>query len=97
MADIKDKAGAMPAIGIGMDIANAIGGWFGGNKRQEQQYKYQSHTVNSTSRRNFHHVAEFRVARELRCSSSVKQTLIDNTCNQLFSFRLNVTDSSSIS
>ena len=31
----------MPAIGIGMDIANAVGGWFGGNARQEQQYKYQ--------------------------------------------------------
>ena len=39
--DIKGIAGAMPAIGIGMDIANAGLGWFGGNKRQEQQYKYQ--------------------------------------------------------
>ena len=38
--DKKDIAGAMPAIGIGMDIANAVGGWFGGNKRQEQQYEY---------------------------------------------------------
>lgn len=37
----KGIAGAMPAIGIGMDIANAVGGWFGGNKRQEQQYQYQ--------------------------------------------------------
>ena len=42
MADkIKGLAGAMPAIGIGMDIANAVGGWFGGNKRQKQQYNYQ--------------------------------------------------------
>lgn len=42
MADeSKGIAAAMPAIGIGLDIANAIGGWFGGNKRQEQQYKYQ--------------------------------------------------------
>ena len=37
----KGLAGAMPAIGIGMDIANAVGGWFGGNQRQKQQYKYQ--------------------------------------------------------
>ena len=37
----KGLAGAMPAIGIGLDIANTVGGWFGGNKRQEQQYKYQ--------------------------------------------------------
>ena len=38
---IKGLAGAMPAIGIGMDIANAVGGWFGGNKRQKEQYNYQ--------------------------------------------------------
>ena len=37
----KGIAGAMPAIGIGMDIANAVGGWFGGNERQKQQYNYQ--------------------------------------------------------
>ena len=37
----KGLAGALPAIGIGMDIANAVGGWFGGNERQKQQYKYQ--------------------------------------------------------
>ena len=37
----KGLAGAMPAIGIGMDIANSAMGWFGGNKRQEQQYNYQ--------------------------------------------------------
>ena len=37
----KGIAGAMPAIGIGMDIANAVGGWFGGNERAEQQYRYQ--------------------------------------------------------
>ena len=37
----KGIAGAMPAIGIGMDIANTVGGWFGGNKRQKQQYNYQ--------------------------------------------------------
>ena len=37
----KGLAGALPAIGIGMDIANAVGGWFGGNQRQKQQYKYQ--------------------------------------------------------
>jgi len=30
---IKGIAGAIPAIGIGMDIANAVGGWFGGNER----------------------------------------------------------------
>ena len=42
MADeTKGIAGAMPAIGIGMDIANAIGGWFGGNERAKQQYSYQ--------------------------------------------------------
>ena len=34
-------ATAIPAIGIGMDIANTVGGWFGGNERQKQQYKYQ--------------------------------------------------------
>ena len=34
-------ASAIPAIGIGMDIANAVGGWFGGNERQKNQYKYQ--------------------------------------------------------
>ena len=39
--DNKGIAAATPAIGIGMDIANAVGGWFGGNARQEQQYKYQ--------------------------------------------------------
>ena len=37
----KSLAAAMPAIGIGMDIANAVGGWFGGNERGKQQYKYQ--------------------------------------------------------
>ena len=42
MADeIKGIAGAIPAIGIGMDIANTVGGWFGGNERAKQQYKYQ--------------------------------------------------------
>ena len=42
MADTnKGIAGALPAIGIGMDIANAVGGWFGGNERQKQQYNYQ--------------------------------------------------------
>ena len=42
MADVnKGLAGAVPAIGIGMDIANTVGGWFGGNQRQKQQYKYQ--------------------------------------------------------
>lgn len=42
MADeSKGIAGAMPAIGIGMDIANAVGGWFGGNDRAKKQYKYQ--------------------------------------------------------
>ena len=34
-------AAAMPAIGIGMDIANTAMGWFGGNERQKQQYNYQ--------------------------------------------------------
>ena len=43
MGDTKNKgiAGAIPAIGIGMDIANAVGSWFGGNERQKQQYNYQ--------------------------------------------------------
>ena len=51
MAD-KNKgiAAAMPAIGIGMDIANAVGGWFGGNHRQEQQYNYQR-KLNETKRK----------------------------------------------
>ena len=35
-------AGAMPAIGIGLDIANAVGGWIGGNKRQERRRKSES-------------------------------------------------------
>ena len=37
----KGLAGALPALGIGMDIANTVGGWFGGNERAKQQYKYQ--------------------------------------------------------
>ena len=39
--EVKGIAGAIPAIGIGMDIANAVGGWFGGNERAKQQYNYQ--------------------------------------------------------